>query len=99
MAVNKSIHGINTYILMGLIVFILGITSKYFFRYATSKYGNCVMRDIRIATVDYVNKLPSDYTMKNKIGEILAKLSGYANVVQNFMATEFINLIYMPIRL
>ncbi|MCB2341496.1 ABC transporter ATP-binding protein [Clostridium estertheticum] len=99
MAVSKNIHGIDTYILMGLIVFILGITSKYFFRYATGKYGNCVMRDIRSATVDYVNKLPPDYTMKNKIGEILAKLSGDANVVQNFMANEFINLIYMPIML
>lgn len=97
MARKKNFNGINSYIIMGIAVLILGGAAKYSFRYATGKYGNYVMRDIRNATVEYVHHLPPDYTMKNKIGEILAKLSGDANVVQGFMANEFVNLIYLPI--
>jgi ABC-type multidrug transport system fused ATPase/permease subunit len=96
-SIGSNFREAKTFIIIGIAVFVLGGISRYLFRFFTDKFGNYVIRDIRSATIDYLGKLPPDYTMKNSRGDILAKLSGDAGVVQNFISGYFIDLIYIPI--
>ncbi|HYH03552.1 MAG TPA: ABC transporter ATP-binding protein [Bacillota bacterium] len=86
-------------LLMGGFLLIGGMVSNYLMVYCTGTYSINILKDIRRTTVEHLQKLPLVFTTKNKTGELLAKLSGDAEVVQNFLEGAFIDTLYVPVML
>lgn len=78
-----------TYFLICIIRIIIQYCSTYLFDYVS----NNIMKDIRLHLFSHLLRLPMDFYVNNKVGDIMHRINSEVNSIQNILTNSFIRLI------
>jgi ABC-type multidrug transport system fused ATPase/permease subunit len=78
------------------VITVLWVSTKYMSRYASGKYGNNAMLDIKKSFSKRMEKMPVNEIEKRHSGDIVSRFTNDIQTAEGFITNDFINLIYIP---
>lgn len=79
--------------LVGLVLAVLSGFFTYLFRLYMAKASEGTIRKLRNKLFDHIQKLPYSWHVKNQTGDIIQRCTSDVEVVRNFIATQFIEMV------
>jgi ABC-type multidrug transport system fused ATPase/permease subunit len=78
------------------VITVIWVSTKYLSRYASGKYGNNAMLDIKKSFSKRMEKMPVSELEKRHSGDIVSRFTNDIQTIEAFITNDFINLIYIP---
>lgn len=78
------------------IITVIWVSTKYISRYASGKYGNNAMLDLKKSFSKRFEKMPVSEVEKRHSGDIVSRFTNDIQTIEGFITNDFINLIYIP---
>lgn len=96
-ALSGQQHELVNAIIMIVFMVIGGVSSQYFAKYSSGRFGTFSMRDMKEKIIRHIEDMPVSNVEKQHSGDTVSKMINDITTLQGFVTNDLPNIIYNPL--